>query len=255
MRRFGIIGDPIAGSLSPALFHAAYGGRYPYDLIGGSDFTASWERFRTGYDGINITAPFKQDAYAEADLLSPEAAVIRAVNLAVKTPQGIQAYNTDYMGVKMALAEALAARAGRPASALVIGCGGAGRAAAVAASDLGCRVTLLNRTHEKAEALAAEFADRGFDIAPAQALREACRARDILIYTASGPLDALRTLRPSDLVGRIVLEAGYKAPLLDRFPGTDYRSGRRWLLYQAIAGYRLFTGEDPDRAAMAGVLQ
>ena len=63
MKRFGLIGNPVAGSLSPRLFEAAYGGRYAYDLIEGAEFAASWQRFLDGYDGINITAPFKQDAF------------------------------------------------------------------------------------------------------------------------------------------------------------------------------------------------
>jgi Shikimate 5-dehydrogenase len=57
MKRFGLIGNPVAGSLSPRLFEAAYGGRYTYDLIEGAEFAASWQRFLDEYDGINITAP------------------------------------------------------------------------------------------------------------------------------------------------------------------------------------------------------
>ena len=45
MKRFGLIGNPVAGSLSPRLFEAAYGGRYTYDLIEGAEFAASWQRF------------------------------------------------------------------------------------------------------------------------------------------------------------------------------------------------------------------
>ena len=45
MKKFGLIGDPIAHSLSPSLFRAGYGGKYPYELIEGASFESSWRRF------------------------------------------------------------------------------------------------------------------------------------------------------------------------------------------------------------------
>ena len=99
--KFGLIGHPIAHSLSPALFKAGYDGRYPYELIETADFEKAYERFLEGYDGINVTAPFKELAFAKADILSPECKTIGATNLLVKTPEGIKAYNSDYLGVRM----------------------------------------------------------------------------------------------------------------------------------------------------------
>ena len=105
--KFGLIGHPIAHSLSPALFKAGYDGKYPYELIETADFEEAYERFLEGYDGINVTAPFKELAFAKADILSPECKTIGATNLLVKTPEGIKAYNSDYRGVRMWLAEKL----------------------------------------------------------------------------------------------------------------------------------------------------
>ena len=102
---FGIIGSPVKGSMSPRLFTAAYGGRYPYDLIEEDDFDKAWARFLAEYDGINITAPFKAQAAAAADIRSGEVVRIGAANLAVKTPEGVKAYNTDYEGGLRALQE------------------------------------------------------------------------------------------------------------------------------------------------------
>ena len=218
MKRFGLIGNPVAGSLSPRLFEAAYGGRYTYDLIEGAEFAASWQRFLDEYDGINITAPFKQDAFKAVDRLSDDARLCGAVNLAVKTPDGIVGYNTDVDGVALSVREV-----GLPVSeALVVGCGGAGRAAAVAALRLGCRVTLANRTVDKAASLAA---DLGCDWIP---------------------VDDLPALSPD------ILEANYRTPVLAG-RGRAYISGRRWLLYQAVAGYSIFTGETPDADEMFGI--
>ena len=235
MKRFGLIGHPVAGSFSPKLFEAAYGGRYPYDLIEGAEFGASWQRFLDEYDGINITAPFKQDAFHTVDVLSDDAWLCGAVNLAVKTPDGILGYNTDVDGVVLAVRET-----GLPVSdALVVGCGGAGRAAAVAALRLGCRVTLANRTPARAAALAEDLACDWIPTDDLPAL-----SPDLVIYTVPGLMDGF-----PDFAGAIILEANYRTPVLAG-RGRAYISGLRWLLYQAVAGYGIFTGETPDADAM-----
>ena len=252
MKRFGLIGHPVAGSFSPKLFEAAYGGRYPYDLLEGAEFGASWQRFLDEYDGINITAPFKQDAFRAVDALSDDARLCGAVNLAVKTPAGIVGYNTDVAGVVLAVREALAGREApgpQPVTpgltgnllkeALVVGCGGAGRAAAVAALRLGCRVTLANRTPARAAALAE---DLGCDWIPADDL--SALSPDLVIYTVPGPMDGF-----PEFPEAIVLEANYRTPCL-KGCGRTYISGLRWLLFQAVAGYEIFTGETPDADAM-----
>ena len=274
MKRFGLIGHPVAGSFSPKLFEAAYGGRYPYDLIEGAEFGASWQRFLDEYDGINITAPFKEFAFRAVDALSDDARLCGAVNLAVKTPAGIVGYNTDVAGVVLAVREA-----GLPVSeALVVGCGGAGRAAAVAALRLGCRVTLANRTPSRAATLAEDLNARLASVsigtpattdstigttpvgpsattpAGAAGSRPACTwvpvenlaalSPDLVIYTVPGPMDGF-----PEFPEAIILEANYRTPCLEG-RGKAYISGLRWLLYQAVAGYEIFTGETPDADAM-----
>lgn len=235
MKRFGLIGNPVAGSLSPLLFNAAYGGRYAYDLLEGADFGASWQRFLDGYAGINITAPFKQDAFRAVDSLSDSARLCGAVNLAVKTPGGVAGYNTDVDGVVLSVQET-----GLPVSeALVVGCGGAGRAAAVAALRLGCRVTLVNRTAPRAAELASAL---GCVWMPVEALDSV--PADLVIYTVPGPMEGLPAFDDA-----VIVEANYRSPVLEG-RGRAYVSGRRWLLYQAVAGYSIFTGETPDTAAM-----
>jgi shikimate dehydrogenase len=261
MKRFGLIGHPVAGSLSPRLFEAAYGGRYAYDLLEGAVFGESWQRFVDSYDGINITAPFKLDAFRSVDILSDGARLCGAVNLAVKTHHGIEGHNTDVDGVALAILEAcgldyrmtgaLPASAGL-SDALVVGTGGAGRAAAVAAQRLGCRVTLANRTASRAAALASEL---GCDWIPAEDV--SALAPDLVIYTVPGPMDGLAPCSGQQASAwpfpdAVILEANYRTPCLEGC-GRVYISGRRWLLYQAVAGYEIFTGELPDRDAMLHV--
>lgn len=241
--KFALIGHPVAGSLSPRLFKAAYGGRYPYDLIDEPAFEAAWERFFAGYDGINVTAPFKQDAFAIVSRLTPDALATGAVNLVVRNGEETVGYNTDVEGVLGAIRET-----NLPVSdALIVGAGGAARAAAVAALRLGCRVTIANRTVSKADELAYSLGCEAVSLAHMGSLTP-----DLVIYTLPG--SAPLTLEGSLFRNALVLEAEYKHPVLADIPCLAYVGGRRWLLWQAVAGYALFTGEEPDAEKMSAVL-
>lgn len=227
-KKFGIIGDPVAHSLSPALFQAAYGGKYAYELIEGADFDLSWQRFLDGYAGINVTAPFKLAALERVDLPSPECVRIGATNLVVKNPEGTTAFNSDYRGVKELLAPL------SRGSAAVIGFGGAGKAALAAAEDLGFTTSLFRHGE----------------------IHSGVRA-DVILYTLPCPAEGVDRFECDCLI-----EANYKDPTftgerLERLgrSGVQYISGLRWLLSQAVTGYTCFTGERPDIAAMNEILK
>ena len=279
MKRFGLIGHPIAHSLSPALFKAGYAGKYPYELIETADFEEAYNRFLNGYDGINVTAPFKELAYAKADILSEECRIIKATNLLVRTPEGVKAYNSDYLGVRMWLQEAAArgvARFSTPPQphstikVLIVGTGGAGKAAAVAAASLDMEVTLMNRSIEKAEAVAGSIAEMNGNVAaevrPMEDFRCCFRKADIVIYNIPSAIPALGELTSEDFnpgYQKFILEANYRNPSFDDTligkmnasnPAASYTDGKVWLLYQALTGYEIFTGEKPDLGSMSAVL-
>lgn len=243
--KFALIGHPVSGSLSPRLFQAAYGGRYPYELIEEASFDVAWARFLAEYDGVNVTAPFKQDAFARVNRLTPDAQLTGAVNLVVRSGEETVGYNTDVEGVLGAIRES-----GLPVSeALIVGAGGAARAAAVAALRLGCRTTITNRTLSKAEALAEALACQAVALADVPSL-----APDLIVYTIPGSSAVVPGLTGDLLRNALVLEAEYKHPVLANVPCRAYAGGRRWLLWQAVAGYGLFTGEEPDAEKMSAVL-
>ena len=263
MKRFGLIGHPIAHSLSPALFKAGYDGAYPYELIETADFEEAYGRFLESYDGINVTAPFKELAFAKADILSEECKAIGATNLLVKTTEGVKAYNSDFLGVRMwlsAVADELksAALPLRQPKACIAGLGGAGKAAAAAAESLGMEVIRLNRTIKDDRTL------------PLEDFREWFRKSDIIIYNIPTAIPQLDELTVEDFRGedttcrpKFILEANYKNPSFDNGlimkmkeanPLAEYTSGKTWLLYQALTGYELFTGEKPDLDKMSDVL-
>ena len=254
--KFGLIGHPIGHSLSPALFKAGYDGRYSYDLIETSDFEEAYQRFLEGYDGINVTAPFKELAYAKADIISEECRLIGATNLLVKTPEGIAAYNSDYRGL---IHWINGLTGGQRCKVLIVGLGGAGKAAAVAAWKAGMEVTLMNRDISKAEDTASRLDNRAI-VRPLADFMECFFEADIIIYNLPVRLPAIDSLCQNHASGKKhLLEANYKNPSFDqqtldelRENGMDieYHSGRTWLLLQAFTGYELFTGEKPDLSKM-----
>ena len=105
----------------------------------------------SGYRGANVTIPHKLAAHELADELTEAAAAIGAVNTLGFEGGRITGDNTDAGG----LIDALGGE--RPASALVLGAGGAARAAVWALREAGAEVTVWNRTPERARALADEF--------------------------------------------------------------------------------------------------
>lgn len=276
MKKFGLIGHPIAHSLSPALFKAGYESKYPYDLIETDDFEDAYGRFLKDYDGINVTAPFKELAVRKADILSEECRQIGAANILIKTPEGIKAHNSDYLGVRQWLSEVAEGLNIRP-TILITGLGGAGKAAAEAAKSLGFITILMNRTRFSEE------------IRPLEEFCRCFREADIIIYNIPMAIPQLAELTDDDFRGisagnyasmmevcrkastenagtfrpKVILEANYKNPsfeksLIDRMlevnPDARYVSGETWLLYQALTGYEIFTGEKPDQAKMAEVI-
>ena len=246
MKKFGLIGHPIAHSLSPALFKAGYDGRYPYELIEEETFDAAYSRFIDGYDGINVTAPFKEHAFAKADIVAKECSAIGAANILVKTPEGIKAYNSDYLGVRMWIQENMGNDSTK--TVLVVGAGGAGKAAAAAAASLGLKTTIINRTMAKA----AEWAERQgtyeYIIKSVEDFAEEFRRNDIVIYTLPVALPQISGLDRSEIEEKkALLEANYKDPVLRG-------NGKIWLLYQAVTGYELFTGEKPNLGQMSDVI-
>ena len=297
MKKFGLIGYPIADSGSPRLFEAAYGGRYSYDLIEGDVFEDSYGRFLKEYDAINVTAPFKEKAFAQAlaltkdglGALSGPCLKTGATNLMVKTQGGMMAYNTDFTGIILSVAEALfpgiiqscysiyGDRAYikvhqyvkenldelyplKP-QALVVGCGGAGKAAAVAAAEMGFSTTIMNRTREKARDIALSLPEYSFLDYPIEGFVEAFRECDLVIYTLPVPIPAIASLKEEDLAGappKVILEANYKTPAFDegfiKSAGARYIPGSKWLLYQALTGYGLMTGNPPDLDQMEKAL-
>lgn len=275
MKKFGLIGSGISDSGSPALFKAAYAGRYAYDLLDGKDFRKLYEGFKGAYAAVNVTTPFKEDAFRTADETSEAAQLCQAANMLIKLPDGhILADNSDFEGVTLSLMSAYAVADVdvddedgfsdflSDKTALIVGCSGAGKAAAAAAVTLGYgRTILMNRTEEKAVALKKHLTEFYGDITEEEiqvrgitAFAESFAEADTVIYAASAPLEYDLSAIPAK-EDRIVLEANYKTPYLEKWKEKyRYIGGLNWLYNQAVVAYEAFTGEEPDEEEMKKVL-
>ena len=167
-RLAGVVGRPVHHSLSPVLHNtwlaaAGLDGAYVAFSLAPERFSAFVEGFRGGsLAGVNVTLPFKTDALAAADRVSPRARTAGAANLLVFEADGsVTADNTDGEGLLYAFARQ--APGFRPESGplVLFGAGGAARGAAAAFLEAGCpEVRLVNRTRSRAEAVAEALGGR-----------------------------------------------------------------------------------------------
>jgi len=160
VRRAYLYADPAAHSLSPAMHRAAFAhaglpGEYSALRVPPPELRAALERLRQpGVLGANLSLPHKEAALEWLDDLSEAARAIGAVNTVIHREGYLTGDNTDGPGFLAALAAL--AEAGAPAGgcAVVLGAGGASRAAVWALhSEEGWDVRVVNRTLEKAQAL------------------------------------------------------------------------------------------------------
>jgi len=154
--RFAVVGHPIAHSKSPAMHAAAYVELHlPHTFekidVDEAHFPKILESLKHGdFDGINVTVPHKLRAFELADDVAPSAKAVHAANVLVRDDAGkITAHNTDVAALEQELRVLAEGRGGSPfvgRTGVVIGRGGAARAAIAAIGKLGCRrVVILAR--------------------------------------------------------------------------------------------------------------
>lgn len=163
----GVVGWPITHSLSPLLHNAwieAAGIDGLYEAFGPEDEQAFRQLIESGrageLKGVNVTAPYKALALALSDTVSETARRAGSANLLVFRNGQVTADSTDGLGLMEALGEQAPQLSvtGRPV--LILGAGGAARAAVASLVDHGADVVVLNRTREKALALVKEVGGR-----------------------------------------------------------------------------------------------
>lgn len=236
--RLGLIGRPVSHSLSPALFRDFFeaegcSGLYSYELIEEPDFEKSIARFLEDFAAINVTAPYKEEAYRIADSASYEAMRCGATNLLIKSREGIKAFNTDFLAVREILQSL---PAGSSEKVLIIGGGGAARAAAAATLEEGLPLTMINRSLAGLSAYSAWLkehnpkgrAEFGIVTEPPEDFE------GIIISCLP-----VRPRLPESYYRRsTVIEACYHPAFLAELPCRRYISGLSWLRLQAEAAWK-----------------
>jgi shikimate dehydrogenase len=252
----GVCGWPVAHSRSPQMHNAALAAvglddwRYlrlplPPDLFAETARALP----AAGFRGVNVTIPHKQAALAIADRASEAATAIGAANTLTFADGAIVADNTDAPGLLASLPESPAGR-----TVLILGAGGAGRAAAWAMKAAGAaEVEVWNRDGERAAALAADLGVR--------AVTSPERADIVINCTSVGLSDPAATfkalpVRADELgAGSLVIDMVYRAGgthLLEaaRTRGAGVVDGLEILVNQGAASFERWTGLEAPREAM-----
>ncbi|MGA2043868.1 MAG: shikimate dehydrogenase [Roseiarcus sp.] len=254
-----VVGWPIAHSRSP-LIHGYWlrtlgvAGRYEKVAAPPGEFP----RFAAGIGaagliGANVTAPHKQAAFAACDRLTGNAAELGAVNTLWRENGALWGDNTDVAGFVANLDSQAPAWRETTGSAIVLGAGGAARAVIQGLVSSGCdRVVIVNRTVERAEALAAQFGRRARAVGWA-ALPGLLAEADLLVNASSlgmvGQPALAIDLEPMRAGARVadLVYVPLETPLLAaaRARGLATVDGLGMLLHQAAPGFERWFGRRP----------
>lgn len=275
---YGILGYPVAHSRSPALHGAAFA------ALG---IDAAYVRFETlperlpdairgllalGVRGANVTIPHKESVLALLDEVTPDARAIGAVNTIVRRDDRLCGHNTDAPGLARSLLEAGVALSG--ARCVVLGAGGAARAAVVGLAQHGAAtIGVAARRLAQSEALVRELRGACPDASLAALafsqpeLRAALADASILIQATSASLASAAD--PQGFAAGLGLEAlPAGASVVDlvytpretavlakaRALGLHAVDGTGMLLHQGALAFELWTGRAAPIDAMRGAL-
>jgi len=258
---YGLVGNPVGHSLSPPMHEAAY------EAVGLDARYVTFEPDPTaletalsggralGIAGLNVTIPFKEDAFewVDPDDLAEAIGAVNTIDFSGEDPTG---HNTDAAGVVRAFSEAGATLEG--STAVVVGAGGAGRAAAVALSDAGSEVRVANRTVSRAETLAGLVGGEAFGL---EDLGDVLADATLLVNATSVGMEEDASPVPAGALhsGLTVLDAVY-TPLETRLlreaadRGARTVDGGRMLLHQGAEAFETWTGLRAPLEAMETAL-
>jgi shikimate dehydrogenase len=261
---FGVFGDPIDHSLSPAMHNAAFSA-LGMDCVYHA-FRVRPEKLEKailgaeamGFGGLNLTVPLKEEALRLGFIKpDPLAKRIGAVNTIVFGKTGeIRGYNTDGLGARQALLEAAVEIKG--SRVVVAGAGGAARAVTFQLAADGADITVINRTEERAVELVKEVSSAALpgkiNGTGLSGLKELLRDTDILINTTTlgmHPNTDTTIATVEELHrGLTVFDIVYN-PLETRLlreakaAGAKTVSGILMLVYQGAEAFKLWTGVEP----------
>ena len=222
----GIAGNPVAHSLSPVIHNAwlAAGGidgaYVPFAPADAAGFQALVAAGRAGLImGLNVTAPFKEQAFALADQATAAARLTSSANILQFENGRVLADSSDGVGLMLGLKEQAPDLdvAGRPV--VMLGAGGAARAGSGALVEAGAEVRIVNRSPERAQALAADLGPSVRVMAAGDAFDGAALVINALSVAPSIDFDRIAP-------GTVVMDMTYK-PLATPFLTAARERGLR----------------------------
>ncbi len=208
--------------------------------------------------GVSVIIPFKQEIMNFLDNIDDTAKEIGAVNTVVNDNGRLTGYNTDWLGVVNSLKNVTEINGKKAA---VLGAGGAARAAVYGLIKKGARVSIFNRTVEKAKKLAEDFDCEYFPLTDVEKIKEIDIILNMTSVGMSPEVDKL--FLPENLIEKkhIVLDAVYnphETKLLKNAnkKGAKIVYGSEMLLHQGIEQFRMYTGvEAPEKIMRDALLE
>ncbi len=265
-----LLGWPARHSLSPQLHNAAFA-EHGLDLVylaaptpPGSVAGVVTALGELGVVGANVTVPHKEVVVDSCAHLTEEAELIGAVNTLAWTTDGVLGENTDASGLKAALTAEVAVADGD--RYVVLGTGGAARAAVVAIGRLGGELTVVGRRRHAAEELAGLGGRAGavrvaaVDVADDAAVTEAVGGARIVMNATPLGMDGERLPEPFHhlTAGQVAYDLVYDPPLTPflasaRQAGVPGHHGLGMLVAQAAVSYRMWTGIEAPMGVLSAV--
>ncbi len=256
---YGIVGNPVSHSLSPAMHNAALsscGINGVYLPFPAPDISAAVTGIRgLGVQGASVTIPHKEQVMALLDEIDPVAAKIGAVNTLVNREGVLTGLNTDWVGAMRALEDKIVLSG---ATTVLLGAGGSARAIGFGLLEKGAQVLLSSRTESRGRSLAEELGCPWVSLAESEFL-----TGEILINATSVGMHphAEKIPVPAYLASRfkVIMDIVY-APLKTRLlqeaeiKGCEVINGLEMLLYQGVAQFEIWTGETAPVSVMRSAL-
>jgi shikimate dehydrogenase len=194
------------------------------------------------------------------DGLGPEAQVIKAVNTVSHQSGALIGWNTDRTGFSLALEEAGYQPKGR--SALILGAGGAARAAVDALRDSAARIWVSSRDLDEARAVCQDLDVASGGPTPLGALSLVVRKVELIVNATPVGSDGQATMFPIDWLtpGHFVFDLIYQPAITPLVRGARARGARAingisMLLLQGLAAFEIWTGKAAPEAAMRAALE
>lgn len=256
---YGVAGNPIRSSLSPIMMNTAFRRETVNAVYLALQANKLNDLLKLVHDipiqGLSVTMPLKQEIMSHLEKTDPLSAKIGACNTVLRAQDGkLYGFNTDVAGITGPLEKRMSLR---DAKVLVLGAGGAARAAVFGLRDKGAEVFILNRTAETAHKLARQ--------AGAKTMKKDALAKtsfDAIVNATPIGMNGIKgaqILEAKDLNTKLVFDLVYnplETPLLRlaRQKGIPIITGIEMFVQQGARQFEIFTGKPAPEEEMLRVV-